>query len=253
MHPYSAQLIENGESYAERRERLILEQLPQVNLIARRFHERLPQCVNLDDLVSIGTLGLISAIDNFVPSQGVKLNTYAEYKIRGAILDSLRSMDWASRYRRKKAKDIEAAINAVEQRLSRPATGEEVAAEMGITIEEYQERLSNVQGLNLESLEKRIGPDGSQTLLSIVPDTDGPSPFEVLERGELERLLATLIERMPSTERMILSMYYKDELTLREIAGILKMQISRVSELKAHSILRLRAALRRQWPTTRGL
>src|SRR5690348_11898183 len=123
---------------AEERERLILEHLPQVRLIARRIHERLPESVNLDDLVSTGTIGLIAAIDRFDPRHNVKLKTYAEYKIRGAILDSLRGLDWAPRQKRKQAKRIEAAISAAEQRLRRTPSEAEVATELGISIAEYR-------------------------------------------------------------------------------------------------------------------
>src|ERR1700686_5351461 len=131
---------------AEERERLILEHLPQVRLIARRIHERLPESVNLDDLVSTGTLGLIAAIDRFDPNHNVKLKTYAEYKIRGAILDSLRGLDWAPRQHRKRTKQIEAAISAAEQRLHRSPNEEEVAAELGLSMEEYHHWLIEVRG-----------------------------------------------------------------------------------------------------------
>src|SRR6204780_2925638 len=117
----------------EERERLILEHLPQVRLIARRIHERLPESVNLDDLISTGTLGLIAAIDRFDPSHNVKLKTYAEYKIRGAILDSLRGLDWAPRQQRKRAKQIESAIQAIEQRLHRTPSEEEIASELKLS------------------------------------------------------------------------------------------------------------------------
>src|SRR5271165_2050735 len=138
---------------AERREELILEHLPQVKLIARRIHERLPVSVSLDDLISTGVLGLISAIDRFDPSHDVKLKTYAEYKIRGAILDSLRGLDWAPRQQRKRSKQIEAAISRAEQKLHRSPSEEEIATELGLTIEEYHEWLVDVRGLNLGSLE----------------------------------------------------------------------------------------------------
>src|SRR5208283_4588122 len=137
----------------EDRERLILEHLPQVRLIARRIQERLPDNISLDDLVSTGIIGLISAIDNFDPAHNVKLKTYAEYKIRGAILDSLRGLDWAPRQKRRKSKQIEAAIAVAEQRLKGPPTEEEIAAELGITLEEYHEWLVEIRGLNLASLE----------------------------------------------------------------------------------------------------
>jgi RNA polymerase sigma factor for flagellar operon FliA len=250
-NPY---LLAQSETAQDRRERLILDQLPQVNLIARRIHQRLPESVCLDDLVSTGIVGLISAVDNFEEGQGVKLKTYAEYKIRGAILDSLRGLDWASRHRRKKAKDIEIAITQAEHKLQRAANEDEVAAEMGMTLEEYHARLLEVQGLNLESLEfKVVGPGGEQTLLSMLPDTPDDLPSGILERSELERLLAENIAAMPEKERTVLALYYHEELTLREIGVIMGWNTSRVAELKTHSILRLRAQMKKQWPTTRGI
>src|ERR1700682_1195197 len=136
------------DSAAQERERLILEHIPQVRLIARRIHERLPESVNLDDLISTGTLGLIAAIDRFDPRHNVKLKTYAEYKIRGAILDSLRGLDWSPRQQRKRTKQIEAAIVAVEQRLHRAPTEEEIAKELGLTIGDYHDWLVDIRGVN---------------------------------------------------------------------------------------------------------
>src|SRR5208283_5963753 len=133
MHGYE---VSNAMSDDER-DRLILQHLPQVRLIARRIQGRLPENVSLEDLVSTGVLGLISAIDNFDPRHNVKLKTYAEYKIRGAILDSLRSLDWAPRQKRKRAKQIEAAIASAEQRLQRSPTEDEIAAQLEIPLEEY--------------------------------------------------------------------------------------------------------------------
>lgn len=249
-NPY---LVAQSETAQERRERLILNQLPQVNLIARRIHQKLPESVCLDDLVSTGIVGLISAVDNFEEGQGVKLQTYAEYKIRGAILDSLRGLDWASRHRRKKAKDIETAITQAEHKLQRAATEDEVAAEMGMTLDEYHERLLEVQGLNIESLEVTVGSSGNQTLLSMLPDTPDGQPSGILERSELERLLAENIAAMPEQERTVLALYYHEELTLREIGVVMGWNTSRVAEFKTHSILRLRAQMKKQWPTTRGI
>src|SRR5262245_14032716 len=128
----------------EERECLILEHLPQVRLIARRIQERLPENISLDDLISTGVIGLISAIDNFNPSHNVKLKTYAEYKIRGAILDSLRGLDWAPRQKRRKAKQIEAAITSAERRLKRSPTEEDIAAELVISVDEYHEWLVEI-------------------------------------------------------------------------------------------------------------
>src|SRR6266567_2468049 len=137
----------------DQRERLILEHLPQVRLIARRIQERLPDNISLEDLISTGVIGLISAIDNFDPLHKVKLKTYAEYKIRGAILDSLRGLDWAPRQKRRQSKQIEAAISVAEQRLHASPSEEEIARELGISVDEYHEWLVEVRGLNIASLE----------------------------------------------------------------------------------------------------
>src|SRR5438477_6169012 len=153
----------------EERERLILEHLPQVRLIARRIQERLPESISLDDLVSTGVLGLISAIDHFDPAHNVKLRTYAEYKIRGAILDSLRSLDWAPRQKRRKAKQIEAAISAAEQKLHGSPTEEEIARELGISLEEFHEWLVEIRGLNVAILEY-AGNEQGKNLLHYIPD-----------------------------------------------------------------------------------
>jgi RNA polymerase sigma factor FliA len=236
----------------DERERLILEHLPQVRLIARRIHERLPENISLDDLVSTGVVGLISAIDKFDPTQNVKLRTYAEYKIRGAILDSLRGLDWAPRQKRHRSKQIEKAISAAEQRLKRAPAEDEVAEQLEISLEEYHEWLVEIRGLNIASLECAGGEQG-QDLLNYIPDTTDNLPSTLLERSELERLLAESIDEIPEMERTVLSLYYKEELTLREIAEVVHLHESRISQLKSQAILRLRGKLAVQWPTQHGL
>jgi len=238
----------------EERERLILEHLPQVRLIARRIHERLPESVNVEDLISAGTIGLISAIDRFDASLNVKLKTYAEYKIRGAILDSLRGLDWAPRQQRKRSKQIEAAIAAAEQRLKRSPTEEEIAAQLGLKLPEYYEWLVEIRGLSLGSLEAASSDeDQNHDLLRYVSGDEEEWPSRVLERSELQRLLAEAIERMPEIERTVLSLYYYEELTLREISKIVRLHESRISQLKSQAILRLRSYMERRWPTIRGM
>jgi len=236
----------------EERERLILEHLPQVRLIARRIHERLPDTVNFEDLVSSGVVGLISAIDRFDPGHNVKLKTYAEYKIRGAILDSLRGLDWAPRQQRKRTKQRESAIAAIEQRNHRTPTEEEIAAELNLTITEYHEWLVDIRGINLGSLECAGSNDESHDLLKYICNDEENWPSRLLERSELQRLLAQAIERMPETERLVLSLYYHEELTLREIAGIVHLHESRVSQLKSQAILRLRSWIEKRWPAAKG-
>jgi RNA polymerase sigma factor for flagellar operon FliA len=234
------------------RERLILEHMPQVRLIARRIQERLPKNINLEDLVSTGVIGLISAIDRFDPRHNVKLKTYAEYKIRGAILDSLRVLDWAPRQKRRKTKQIETAIVATEQQLQRVASEDEIARQLGIPLEEYHEWLVETRGLNVSSLEY-AGNEQGRDLLQFLPDAEEHLPSKLMERSELERLVAQNIEQIPELERTILSLYYHQELTLREIAPMMKLHESRISQLKSRAIMRLRARLAEQWPVSRGV
>ncbi len=249
MHPYRA----SPKMQVEERERLILEHLPQVRLIARRIHDRLPESVSLEDLVSTGIVGLISAIDHFDPTHNVKLKTYAEYKIRGAILDSLRGLDWAPRQQRKRAKQIEAAISALEQQLHGAPTEDQIAKELNLSIEEYHEWLVDVRGVNLGSLETAAPEEEGRDILKYVSDDEAQWPSRLLERSELERLLSEAVERMPPVERTVLSLYYQEEMTLREIAKIVELHESRVSQLKSQAVLRLRSYIEKRWPTTRGI
>lgn len=234
------------------RDRLILDNLSQVRLIARRIHEKLPQSVSLEDLISTGIVGLITAIDHFDPSQNVKLKTYAEYKIRGAILDSLRELDWAPRQKRRKAKQIELAIGLAEKALYRTPTEDEIAHQLGITLEEYHRWLVEIRGVNIGSLEYAPGDEEGRDLLQFVADREEDWPTHRFERSELERLLAASIDRMPPAEKMVLGLYYHEELTLREISRVMDLHESRVSQLKSQAILRLRSYMERRWPTRRG-
>lgn len=249
MNPYQA-----SATSPEERERMIMEHLPQVRLIARRIHERLPESVCLEDLISTGIVGLISAIDRFDPVHNVKLKTYAEYKIRGAILDSLRGLDWAPRQQRKRVKQIEAAICGIEQRIKRAPTEDEIAQELGLSLEGYHEWLVEVRGVNLGSLESSsTQQEEGRDLLKYISDDESMWPSRLLERSELERLIAEGIEKMPETERIVLSLYYYEELTLREISKVVNLHESRISQLKSQAILRLRSYVEKRWPCERGL
>jgi len=230
------------------RERLILEHMDQVKLIARRIYEKLPGNVSFDDLVSAGTIGLITAIDRFDPAQGVKLKTYAEYKIRGAILDSLRMADWASRLQRKRARLTEAAIADLEQRLQRAPKEGEVAAKLGISVPEYQNWVSDTHGLTLTSLDSATSTEDGRELLQFLADDDQILPSEMLEQSELANLVSRALERMPQGERTVLNLYYYREMTLREIAKIMDLHESRISQLKSQGVARLRALLASRWP-----
>ena len=211
---------------------MILEHLPQVRLVARQIHERLPDHVALDDLISTGTIGLIAAIDRYDPSYNVQLNTYAEHKIRGAILDSLRSMDFAPRDRRKKARQVEEAIHRVEQRLGRQPKDEEIAADLSVDTEEYHRWLTEMRGLEVGNLQYVSG-DETVDMLQFIPDDEENLPSRQFERSELERVVAEGITKMPKQERTVLSLYYQQELNVRQIAEVMQVHVSRVSQLKS--------------------
>jgi RNA polymerase sigma factor FliA len=243
---------ETSHLIADVREQLILEHLPQVKLIARRIHERLPGSVSLDDLISTGVIGLIAAIDRYDATHDVKLKTYAEYKIRGAILDSLRGLDWAPRQQRRRAKLIESAIASLEQRHQRTPAEDEIAAHLGLSVAEYQTWLSEVRGLTLGSLENAGTEEEGCDLLRYLADKDEHWPSQIVERAELERILAEAIEKMPKLERTVLALYYYEEMTLREIAKIVDLHESRISQLKSQAVLRLRSYMQKRWPVKRG-
>jgi RNA polymerase sigma factor for flagellar operon FliA len=230
------------------RDQLIMDGMAQVKLIAKRIHQKLPGNVIIEDLVSAGTVGLIMAIDRYDAAQGVQLKTYAEYKIRGAILDSLRTADWAPRLQRKRARMIDIAIASVERRLQRTATEDEIAAELGISVEEYRDWAGDINGLIIGSLDSVTSPDDGRDLLQFIADNDQVLPLEMLERSELRKLVLRAIERMPETERTVLNMYYHEELTLREISRTMQLHESRISQLKTQALIRLRTFLEATWP-----
>lgn len=248
----------NSTAYAEptspaaSREQLILEHLPQVNWIANRIHERLPGNTCLEDLVSVGIIGLINAIDNFDPSLNVKLKTYAEYRIRGAILDSVRGMDGIAPHKRKKLKIVQAALDALEQRLQRTPSEDEIAAELNISLREYQEWLTELRGITIGSLDAPMNDDESTSLLSYVADKEDNSPATILEKQELQKVIQEGLEKLTQQERIVLDLYYRQEQNMREIAPIMDLHITRISQIKAQGILRLRNYVERRWPTLRG-
>jgi RNA polymerase sigma factor FliA len=246
MYAYAA-----VERSFEERESLILEHLPQVNFIATRIHEKLPPCVELDDLISAGVVGLLAAIDNFDPTRNTTLRTYAEYKIRGAILDSIRGLDGIPSHKRKRLKQVQQAISALERRLRASPSEEEIAAELKITLAEYHQWMIDLRGITLGSLHVVDGEEVD--LLQFVSDDEESTPARLLERAELERVMSQGMQRMPENERTVLSLYYKEELTLREIASIMNLHTTRISQLRAQAILRLRALMEYKWPSPRGV
>jgi RNA polymerase sigma factor for flagellar operon FliA len=239
-----------GQDAMMQREALVLQHLPQVRLIAKRIHSRLPSHISLDDLISTGIVGLLEAIDNFDPTMNVQLKTYADRRIRGEIMDSLRGMDWASRETRGKHRAIESAIHRATQRLGREPGEEEIARELSVPLAEYHEWLAGVQAAELQYFEHVSAEGQENSLLKFISDDEEKWPSRIVERSELERILAVAIERMPKLERTILNLYYYEELNLSEISQIVNLHLSRVAQLRVQAILRLRSHMQRVWPTS---
>ena len=231
------------------REQLILDHMHQVRSVARQIHERVPQNITLDDLISAGVLGLIAAIDNYDPSQQAKLSTYAEFRIRGAILDSLRGMDWAPRLRRKKAKAIDDAIATLAQRLHGSPTEEEIAADLKITLDEYHAWLIDIQGVNLGSIDYRPPRSPELQVANMLQGPVEEQPLSIIERAEMARILTQAINDVPELERLVLSLYFQKEMAPHEIAEIMNIRPARVSQLKAQGLARLRARLTQTFTT----
>lgn len=238
---------------ADERERLILEHLPHVRWVATRIYEKLNGAVSLEDLISAGVIGLINAVDSYDPKYNAKLKTYAEHRIRGAILDSIRGLDGIPAHRRQRLKQIEAAIAATEQRLQRSPSEEEIAEELKVPLAQYQTELAELRSVSVGSLDE-VDDNGSESkLLRYVPQNEEDQPARILERAELEKLLAEAVQKMPRQERTILTLYYKEEQNLQEIGEILGMHTTRVCQLKSQAVLRLRAYIDKKWPSTRGI
>jgi len=226
------------------RNALASECLPLVKFIAHRISSRLPAHVDVDDLIHSGILGLMDAVKKFEPDRNVTFKTYAEQRIRGAILDGLRDLDWVPRSLRRKKKDIETAYHQLEQEKGRAATDEEVAAHLGLTLEELQHSLDDLKGVTLGTFIDAGENGEGENLISFVPDPDGENPHIMLQTRELKTILKTAVDRLPTKERFVVQLYYFDELTMKEIGTLLNITESRVSQLHTKSMLRLRGKLK---------
>jgi len=228
----------------EERERLLLEQLPQVRYIARRIHERLPRHVPFEDLVHAGVIGLIDALHKFDQAKHVQFGSYAKFRIRGAILDSLREMDWSPRDLRRKARRLEEANHALRARLGRNPSEVELAAELGLDLHGLQILLGEIDGLEVGSLRVQSQRDGKEEdLCEYLPDDPEETPLLLCLRSEMKELLSRAIEDLPEKERQVLALYYYEELTMKEVGAVLGVGESRVSQIHTMAVVRLRARL----------
>jgi RNA polymerase sigma factor for flagellar operon FliA len=233
-----------GNLNSAERDRLIAEQLPQVKYIAQRIHDRLPPHVLLEDLIHAGILGLIEAIQRFDPARHVELKSYAKHRIHGAILDSLRDLDWSPRPLRRKARRIEEAHQKLRARLGYSPSESQLAEELGMSLDTFQHLLGELRGLDLRSLQSETLEEGSERGVSnVTPSMPAEDPFSLCLRSELAGLLAQAIGELPDRERQLLALYYYEELTMKEVGAVLGIGEARVSQLHSTAIIRLRARM----------
>ena len=228
------------------RDRLILTYAPLVKYVAGRLGSGLPAHVEEGDLVSYGLLGLIGAIERFDPDRDIKFETYAIARIKGSIIDELRSMDWVPRSVRARARDIERAIAALEARLHRAPTDEEISAKLGITEEEFADSLLEISRSSIAALDELWSSSATGdpvALIDTIEDPQAAEPQRAMAHTELREALGEAIARLPEREKLVVTLYYYEELTLREIGEVLGVTESRVSQLHTKAILRLKARL----------
>jgi len=225
-------------------EQVLLQQLPQVKYIARRIHERLPQHVPFDDLLHAGIVGLIDAMHKFDAGKNVRFASYAKFRIRGAILDSLRDMDWSPRDLRRKARKLEATMQRLQTELGHSASETELAKAMNMSLEDFQHMLDEIRGLEIGSLQIESLEDGRETDLGeTLPGPPDQDPLTLCLRGERRQMLADAIVQLPEREQQVLALYYQEELTMKEVGAVLGVGESRVSQIHSIAVARLRSIL----------
>ncbi len=227
------------------RDRILLEHLPAVRYIAHRIHERLPQHVELDDLISAGVVGLIDAFNKFDHTKQVQFKSYAQFRIRGAIMDSLRVLDWSPRELRRKGRAVQEAIQALTRTLRRTPSEAEIAVELNLGLHEYQILLGQLKGLEIGSLNLEYTEESGEDQLAYVAGSPEDDPLFRCLKGEMRQRLIDAIEELPEKERMVLTLYYYEELTMKEIGLTLGVVESRISQIHSAAVLRLRARLQR--------
>ena len=217
-----------------------------VRRLAHQMIAKLPANVEIDDLIQVGMIGLHDALGRFDAGQGVQFETFATQRIRGAMLDELRGNDWMSRGNRKQQRDIEGAVHRLEQKLGRAPHESEIAAEMGITLSQYQDILTKVRGTQLVYLEDMSGDEGGDEFLDRHVANEDANPLSMLQDHRMREALVEAIKNLPEREQYVMSMYYEHDMNLKEIAAVLGVTESRVCQLHSQSIARLRVKLR-EW------
>jgi len=229
----------------KQKDKLIMEYAPLIKFIAQKIAVRLPSNIELDDLISSGVIGLMDAIEKYDPSRDNKFKTYAEFRIRGAILDELRAQDWVPRSVRDKAKLLDRTYAQLENTMGRPATDEEVAAELKISMEEFHSLVNQVRPVSLLSIDdaNTFSNVDKKSILNLLESCRLNNPFNQLNLKAVKEIVTQAIEELPEKQRLVLSLYYYEDLNLKEIGRVLDVTESRVSQLHAQAITRLRSKL----------
>lgn len=224
---------------------LVMQELQQVYYIAARIRERLPQHVEMEDLVSAGVIGLLEATRSFDGSKNVQFKTFAKFRIRGAILDSLRETDWGSRYMRRRAREIAEVTSRLEGRLGRHPVEAEIAREMEIEPEQLRRIVAQLDSLQMTGQQVSTSGDHSDAfdVIESAPDLTGLNPFELCLKGEVKNHLTEAISKLSEREQLILSLYYREELTMKEISKVVGISLSRVSQIREETMAKLKAML----------
>jgi RNA polymerase sigma factor FliA len=232
------------ETASETRDRLVMEHVGLVKTMAQRLAMRLPSQVEVSDLVSVGVLGLIDAAGRYKPSLGVPFDAFARRRVQGAMLDSLRDLDWAPRSLRRMRRDVDSAMANLRRKLNREPEEKEIAAELGLSVADYEKTIEQLRTLDIGAIRSLDAPteDGTSRLELCVDPSEGV--VTQLERKELRAHLAKAIEQLPERERQILALYFEEELTLAEIGEVIGVGESRVSQLRSLALSRLRTLLR---------
>jgi len=247
LKDYTDAFFGNGKSLTqEKREELILKYSPLIKYVAGKLAMRLPPNISQDDLISSGVIGLMDAIEKFDSSKKIRFKTYAEFRIRGAILDELRSLDWVPRSIRKKATELEKTYHYLEKVLNRPPKDKEVAQALGISIEKFYKLLDktkSVSFLDIETIRRRMPDNNEEDLFDLIESDNEVNPFTLLNKTEIKEILAKAINSLPEKEKIVVSLYYYEDLTMREIGEIMGYTESRISQMHTKAMLRLRIRL----------
>jgi RNA polymerase sigma factor for flagellar operon FliA len=225
------------------REQKLMEHMAAVRFIARRIHERLPQHVEIDDLISAGSIGLMDAFTKYDASKNVQFKSYAQFRIRGAILDSLRDLDWSPRDLRRKGRAADEAVRRLTCKLGRAPLATEVAAEMNVSLAQYHQIVGELKNLEVGTLNAARNEDAGDDEINYVPGPVEDDPFLQCMKGEMRNHLAAAIEELPERERTVLSLYYFEELNMKEVGEAIGIAESRVSQIHANALLRLRTSM----------